>query len=230
VQGLLDRGDTFLAIEHVLGLGDDRVVAVRFFQLAGDLYGKAKNVKAMVAVGRAGVQHCLAASRRLRAEDPKKARVYRSLAQQMSYNLAANTWPGWDDKGIVIDRSDMRFGLDMARLDLRLATELKYPAIKISNGHWMVGAQEMALGRYDGAKASFEKARAKAAEAGEADHEWMCKGYGALAAMLAGDESASDRFDAAVKALKAMGKDDATFFASQLETALVVFTRKKKAK
>jgi len=35
VQGLLDRGDTFLAIEHVLGLGDDRVVAHTY--IAGSL-------------------------------------------------------------------------------------------------------------------------------------------------------------------------------------------------
>ena len=38
----------------------------------------------------------------------------RLQGKKLAYNLAADTWPGWNEPGIVITTSDLDAGLDAA--------------------------------------------------------------------------------------------------------------------
>jgi tetratricopeptide (TPR) repeat protein len=210
-------------VEYIQSLSESTAVAQAYSYLVIDLFSN-KKVREMIFIGRAGIQYCLTKSQELSQANKKKADWFRTNAQIMSFNLAANTWPGWGDEGISLSKEDQEFGLEMAFLDLRLATELNYPAPKISNSYWIIGAQSMALKKYEEAFAAFEEARKKALEAGDEDQLWMIKGYTAITEIMAKKENGQTHFDEAVKFLKTSTGEDAQFFAQQLESVLKQFS------
>ncbi|MHC5038078.1 MAG: hypothetical protein ACYTHM_12245 [Planctomycetota bacterium] len=225
VKTLLAENDSFTAIEFVNGLGDPWTVVQRHFALILDLYYKEKNLGAIITMGRAGIQYALTKSQELAKTDGEIAKKFRSAAQKMSFNLASFTWPGWDEKGITISKAQMAFGLDMARLDLRLVRELKLDAIKESTALWVLGAQHLALRDLSSAKQAFENARAKAREGKNAESEWMCHGYIAVTDILAKTAETEGRkaFDQALAELEKLGTEDAKFYRKQLQDVLKVF-------
>ncbi|HEY3323084.1 MAG TPA: hypothetical protein VGP72_21710 [Planctomycetota bacterium] len=225
VLKLLKDEDSCKAIEFIQSLGEPAKVAEAYSNLVQGLYEK-KNVAAMITIGRAGVQFCLTIAQQLAKSDEKKSAWFRQNAQVMSFNLAANCWPGWGEEGIVLSPADLAFGFDMARLDLRLATEMKYPLLKLSNSNWIAGAHCMAAGKYADALAWFGKSRQHAEEAKAADQAEMVKGYAGITEILAGKEEGKAHFAAALEKLKASKGEDAKFFADQIQSVLKVFTGK----
>ena len=225
IAGMLRQHDSFKAIEHLLSPGDTDKIPAAFSGVSAGLY-RLKDVSGMVAIGRAGVQYCLTRARELGASEPDRARKLRVSAQIMSYNLAANAWPGWNDEGIVISRDQLAFGLDMARLDLRLAIEMEYPPLKLSNAHWIIGAHELAARDFGSALKTFEAALKYAEAAASSNQALMVKGYIALTQLLAGGPLGAHAFAGSLAALRSAGNDDCQFFAQQLETARKVFEQK----
>jgi len=69
----------------------------------------------------------------------------RSTAKGLAYDVGSLTWPGWEEPGIDPTPEDLAFGRECARLNLRLAIELKKPALKISMAYWLVGADALAI-------------------------------------------------------------------------------------
>lgn len=223
VKSILQRQDTYKAIEYINGLGEPPVVAKRYLDLAMDFYWKEKNVPAVVSFAQAGIHYCL-----LKAQDYSKddAVKLKGIAMALSYNLASFTWPGWDEKGIVITQADLIAGLDAARLNLRLATELEKGPIAVSIAHWAIGAHYLALGDYDKAIWSFTAAQEKTREAKDKASELMNTGYIGIAKILAGKEKDGKKeFDNALGGLKQQKTEDAHFYIGQLNTALKVFSK-----
>lgn len=230
IKRLLDESDSFAAAAGIERQGAPEEVLELYRQVTLWLYNEHQDVRGLIALSRAGIQYGLAAAAGCAATDPEFSRRIKGLAKVLAYNLGANTWPGWDDAGIVLTASDVQVGLDAARLNLRLAIELQRGDEPLANAHWLVGAQELARRKYPAATESFARAADRAAATGKQDFEQMMHAYRALADGLADPSSAAaQEFEARIAALRQTGTDDGRFFAEQLETAHRVFTSRAAA-
>jgi hypothetical protein len=217
----IEKGDRFSAVE-LLNQYDPQLATDVYFKLQSEFYWKRRDVSLMLAISQAGIQHGLTAAGR--AGEADVALALRSKAKALAYNLASFTWPGWDEKGISLDRSDLAAGMDAARLNLRLAEELDKPEKAKANAWWAVGAHFLAVADYDNAGDAFIRAAAHAANA-EATLNRAMEAYVNLAKSLAApeDDAVREKFYGAVAALKQSDGEDAAAFAEQVLGALRVF-------
>lgn len=224
----LGGSDTFQVIDWLDSHLDPTAAAKVYAELANHLYWKSRDIPKMVAISRAGIQYCLSRARQA-GNETDGGRALRGQAKGMAYNLGANTWPGWDEKGIHLNSSDAAAGLDAARLNFRLAIELKRDAKPIANAHWLLGAHLLSAGDHVGAHALFAAAIDHSASIEDEAFRAMLKGYSALNGVLQKPDDAGLRahYSETVSALRGIGSDDGTFFADQLETALAYFSRKR---
>ncbi len=228
VKVLLKDGDTFQAIQFLSAQGAPKRVAERYEDVVMDLYWKERAIPEMVAVARAGIQYCLTKAQEVEKEDPELAVYLKSSAKTNAYNLASFTWPGWDEKDLVIREADLEAGLDAARLNLRLAYELDKGPLRISMAHWALGAQLMAAGRHEEAVEAFALSKEKAHAALDSLYEMLALGYVGVAKILSGNLRAEGEKDLAKATgeLKKLKTDDGRFCIDQLETAMRVFGEK----
>lgn len=224
LQELLRTGDSFAAAEHLEREGDARTVGKRYFGVMNALYWKKHDLPAVVTVARPGIHYCLS---RARDAGEAEAADLRGIAKSMAYDLASFTWIGWDEPGIRITAADEAAGLDAARLNLRLAVELKRGPEPMMNAHWVLGAQQLAHGQFQEATASFERAAEFARQDKNRGGELMCQGYGILSRLLSGTDPGGEQ------ALQANGEalvkeKDGDFFRDQIATARRVLTARFK--
>jgi hypothetical protein len=126
IQTLLQTGDSFRAIEQIQHEGTPSEIAARYQSLILDLYWKAHNLPAVVTIGRAGILHCLNQSLATDVSPESKDKL-RWIAKAIAFNVGSFTWPGWEEPGIHPTAADLATGRDCAKLNLRLAVELKKP-------------------------------------------------------------------------------------------------------
>ena len=216
---LLAEGDSFVVVERLHAELDAQRAPSLFGQLARRLHAQ-KNLAQSVAIRRAGIQYCLCHP----GGDSAQRRTLRQHAKALSYNLAADSWPGWGEEGMVYTPSDLNAGLDAARLNLRLVRELQLGPLPHANAHWLLGAHWLARGEYNGAHAEFLRAREQAHAAQNADVAQLNAGYAALVGELRGDPGADSEFARIVEALENVtDSEDASFFAAQLVKARGIF-------
>lgn len=230
IKRLLDESDSFAAAACIERQGAPEAVLKRYREVTLWFYNEHKDVEGLIALSRSGIQYGLSEAARIAPTDADQADRIKGLAKALAYNLGANTWPGWDDAGIVLTDSDLRVGLDAARLNLRLAIELKRGDEPLANAHWLVGAHELARGRNSAAADCFARAVDLAADTKKQDFELMMRAYRALANELAHPSSAAaQEFETRIDALRQTGTDDGRFYAEQLTTARRVFANRAAA-
>jgi tetratricopeptide (TPR) repeat protein len=227
VKKMVEENDSYGAIEMIQGKGDCKEIAQRYEYLVRDLYWQEKAVDALVPIARAGIQYCLTKASELAEVDSASAHRMVDYAKIISFNLSSFTWPGWDEKDIVITDEALLAGLEGAMLNVRLVERLGGNPAQMSNSYWAVGAQYLAMKEYAKAKAAFESAVRHAQKTGGKDAELMNRGYIAMADILAGaeKENAQAEFDKTVKTLQDIGTDDSKFFANQLVSVLKFFSQ-----
>jgi hypothetical protein len=227
VKVLLEEDDSYKAIEFMSKQGEPLEVAKRYSDLVNDFYWKEKALPHAVTFARAGIQYSLIKSQELIATDIVKANEVRDVARVISYNLASYTWPGWDEKGIVIAEADLLVGLEAAKLNLRLVKELEMGLMSLSAANWAIGAMHMALGQYDDAVNAFESSMEDASLDEAREFELLNAGYLGIAKILKGPmkPEGERELKEAKEKLEKLNTDDSRFLAKQLETALEVFTR-----
>ena len=224
----LETGDSLQAASLVETQGKPLHIAGLYSNLLRDLYGNKHDVPRMILMGQAGIRYCLTqsatAAKNGATEDATKLKGF---AKEISFNLSVNTWPAWEDEGIVITRSDQRIGLDAARLNLRLAGELKRGPDKVGAANWLLGVHEIALGLHDAAIDHLQQAAENHRTAKEPDFEQMCVAYVAIAKLgkKRDDATAKKQLDDAVAALKKLDTEDAKFFAGQLISVNAFFAK-----
>lgn len=174
---LLSQSDTFAVIEFLDQQDDPLRVAKTYAELVKHIYWKEKNVPDMVALARAGIQYALASGTTAANDDVGMALQLRGEAKSIAYNLASFTWPGWDEPGIILDKTDQCYGLEAARMNLRLAFELDKGDMRISRAYWMEGAQLMADAELVKSNESFERATTYGGRAGEKGDELIARGF-----------------------------------------------------
>ncbi|REJ94203.1 MAG: hypothetical protein DWQ34_08970 [Planctomycetota bacterium] len=218
VANLLLTQDSFAALQYIERQGAPQEVMSLYFKTAQWLHYTNKDVAGMIAISRAGIHYGLAQAERLQESDPETAEKLRGTAKAMSFNLGANTWPGWDDEGIVVTDSDAHIGLDAAKLNLRLAIELKRDPLPLCNAHWLLGVHLMVAGEEDAAAQELQNAIEQARAAEREDFEMMCCGYVAIARFHADTNNAEHgaELDRCVAELKRIDTEDSRFFADQL--------------
>lgn len=220
---ILHNQDSFAAIDYVTKQGDALAVVEMLDALMRDLYWKAKNLTASIAMGRAGVQHALAAAGRLSSENPEMSLHLRGKAKALCYNLASFTWSGWAEPGIRVTASDEALGLDAARANLRLGRELSRGDLPLSRAHWMLGAHQLAARDHPSAIESFRLAVSHAETAGALPEAFLGAAFLHLVEYLANplDASARAKLDAARGEL--LSEKDGESFVKQIDTALRIF-------
>ena len=227
VKEILEQADRNKAMEFLNGQGEPQTVARRYLELMMDFYWKARALSEVTSFGTAGIDYSLAKAQEFAQSNPEAARDLKSAAMAMAYNLASFTWPGWDEEGIVVSDTDLATGLEAAKLNLRLARELKKGASAISAAYWVVGAQYLAAEQYEDAGKAFEMAIENAREAGDEASALMNSGYAGIVKVIGRVQKAKgkEQFEQAIEGLKKIGSEDAKFYAQQLEGVLAFFSK-----
>ena len=164
------------------------------------------------------LQHAL----NLAERHAEQAVEYKSAAIPMTYNLAANTWVGWGPSEAAAVRERHReLGLAAARKNVELAVELGLGPERRRNGHWILGAHQLAIGDHRAAAESFATSAALGEEAEDAAAALMAQGWVHVARILAGADE-TRQLDTVRDELRGLG-GDGPFFADQYAVALEVF-------
>jgi hypothetical protein len=222
IRQILRDADSFAAIERIQKQGTPADITARYKSLIADLYWKARDLPAVVVIGRAGILYCLGQS--LSAGiSPEAADELRSAAKGLAYDIGSFTWPGWEEPGIHPTSEEISLGRECAALNLRLAIELKKPPARISMAHWLVGAHALSANDPEIAEREFQFAQ-KVLSATDADAKAMepCNmGYLAIARLCNNPSDAAARasFDQIIAQLQARTDEDARFYLAQLLTA-----------
>ena len=155
------------------------------------------------------------------AEQHPDAADYQEAAVALTYNLAADTWPGWGPGQVgPVTQAHRRLGLAAARRNVALAAELRLPSNRRRNGYWILGAQLLADGDASAAAEAFAESRDLAAAAGNNAGRLMAQGWLHVSAILAGRNERAD-LAAIVDQLREQGQEG-RFYADQYQTALDV--------
>jgi hypothetical protein len=214
--------DRFAAIERI-GSGSDALAnAKRFVEVMRHFYWKEKDLPAAVAFGQAGAHFGLFHAARIQESDAALATQLRGVAKGLMYDLASFTWPGWDEPGIPITPADLAVGLDAARANVRLASELNKGDLPLSRAHWMLAGHQISAKDFAAARVSYKQAGRHAAAAGSKADELLCAGFARLVDLLqsgdADDDAELQRIQEQLRGLE-NGPD----FVQQIETARRVF-------
>jgi len=226
IQELLRVGDSFAAMEHIQRQGTPLEVAARYQSLVSNLYWKAHDLPAVVVIGRAGIIYCLGQSMAagVSCESVEKLR---SVAKGLAYDVGSFTWPGWEEPGINPTPEELAVGRDCARLNLRLAIELKKPPDRLSMAHWLIGAHALVSRDFELAEKEFQRAQDVLPTSDAAAMAMVFSNMGYLAVTRLcrnpSDSVAQARFDEIIAQLSAQKNKDADAYLSQLLSARRLF-------
>jgi hypothetical protein len=199
---------------------DPLAMAAALNAVVKKLYRESRDITNMIAAGDLGVAYCL---RKAALEsDSNKIIELKKLGQIIAFNTAVNCWPGWADSGAVIEEAHIRAAIELAVRSRDLVQELALPARAQGGAHWLLGALELAAGRFDVARGAFEQAeQAFLIDDAIFAYTLMARGYVALArkADPRSRLEGADMLRSALESLRAEGSKDAAFFADQLATA-----------
>ena len=198
---------------------DPTAVGSALNSIVKKLYREYSDVTDMIVAGNVGLDYCLRKSAAESNED--KIRELKKLGKIIAFNTAANCWPGWGDPGIIIEEAHLRDGIKLANQSRDLVQELALGPREQGTAHWLVGALELAAGRFGAARVAFEQAEQVFLTANATSLALMVRGYIALArkADPQSRPEGVDMLSETLARLRAEGSKDAIFFADQLATA-----------
>ena len=174
-----------------------------------------------VPVARLQLHYALHRIAQTEDENEDELHKLRKFARGCAYNIAAFTWPGWDDSG-PISQESQELGQSAARVTLDLASQTDDVTF---NALWINGAHELNARNFDAAIKYFESTRDRA---DEEDGRCMAMGWIELSKYL--NEPSTEKLtnlETAIKVLRETGQENGEFFAKQIETALDVYTREE---
>jgi hypothetical protein len=225
---LFEKENTYSAALYLAKQPDSLLATQVFGDLMSHLYWKKANLPAALAIGRAGIQFGLDAAEREQGSDPKRAGEIRGAVKALAYDVASFTWPGWGDLPgeMHIGASELAWGMEAAKLNLKLADELRKNETALARGSWMLGAHYLAIAEYDEALFRFQVSVDHYTKVKEQGGELLlAQGFIHVTALLKnpGDKKVRislDRIETRLKGIK-----EGALFINQLETALALLSK-----
>ncbi|PDT77764.1 hypothetical protein [Bradyrhizobium sp. C9] len=162
--------------------------------------------------------------RRCGAQDAD-AREALMMVQRWTFNAAADCWPGWSVSDKPINPDNLLAARELAERSLRLVRVLELGPLREATGVWMVGAFDLALGRYDDASQLLREAREQYLAASAPGLVLLTDGYIAIARRVGKHAADGDDLDQICARIAAGGFKDGDEWVAQLRTALQVFAR-----
>jgi hypothetical protein len=152
------------------------------------------------------------------------ARDALTRARRLTFNVAADCWPGWAE-GAPADTPSLLSALALARRSVDLVAKLGLGRVQQGTGIWLVGAFELALGRYADAARDFDLAREHYVAANAPGLALLTEGYSALLRELAGADVpvSADDLERVCAKITAGGFENGAEWIQQLRTAQKVF-------
>jgi hypothetical protein len=91
--------------QFIEAAGNPIIVASAYQVFAQALYRQNKGVQHMIDAGRRGIEFARDHAARIESDDPETVAKLMEIAKTISFNVGANTWPGWGDDGAEIARA-----------------------------------------------------------------------------------------------------------------------------
>jgi len=148
------------------------------------------------------------------------------VVQRLTYNAAADCWPGWSIPSEPTDSHMLVAARELARRSSDIVERLGLGRLRQGNGIWLCGAFDLALGKHEDASHHFAVAREHYVAADAPSPALLMEGYLAIVQQIggggiSGQGSALDQVCARISASEF--KESAAWVA-QLRTALAAFT------
>lgn len=146
--------------------------------------------------------------------------------QRLTYNAAADCWPGWSIPTGPSDPRMLMAARELAQRSSDIVDRLGVGRLRQGNGRWLCGAFDLALGRYEDASRAFAVAHEHYVAADAPSPALLMEGYLAIVQQISkggtsGEGSALDQICARIAA---SGFKEGAAWVAQLRTALAAFT------
>jgi hypothetical protein len=195
-------------------------------ELAAQLEGRVKALRgagddvALLAAAREAGDR-IEQRRGARDEDEREAL---KIIQRLTFNAAADCWPGWSVSDKPVDADHLAAARELAERSVRLVRDLEFGPIREGTGTWLVGAFDLALGRLHDAAVGFRDARAHYVAASAPGLVLLTDGYAAIVRQREGRRPADgESLDHICARIAAGGFKDGDAWIAQLRTAQEVF-------
>jgi len=154
------------------------------------------------------------------SESSEDKEAYLTAAYMTAYNIASNTWPGWNDG--EIEDEQRKVGLRFSKAHMKIVAQLQVPLQKRATALWIGAAHELAAKSYGAARALFGQARSIGEEDGDKEVILMNQGWLLVIDILQGNGDAESELKELQHRMTNMG-GDGKFFAEQYDDALKAF-------
>src|SRR5262249_24998960 len=118
-----------------------------------------------------------------------------SAARRLTFNAAADCWPGWSVTAPAVDEPTLTRALEMSQRSARLVERLGLGRVQQGAAAWLSGAFELALGRFADATVSFTIARQHYIAAEARGPALLTEGYIAIVQRVAPSPGVDDSQD-----------------------------------
>jgi hypothetical protein len=147
-------------------------------------------------------------------------------AQRISYNVAADVWPGWEIGLPARSEAELEAAQALARRSSVLVEQLDQGTLKRGTATWLIGAFDLARDKRKEAFAAFGRAARFYADAPAV--KLLAEGYMAIAAEFLDTISAGEapEFAWVIAELDKLASEDAKEFRNQLQVARQVFNHR----
>jgi hypothetical protein len=148
------------------------------------------------------------------------------VVQRLTYNAAADCWPGWSIPSEPPDRHLLVAARELAQRSADIVERLGVGRQRQGTGIWLCGAFDLALGRYEDASSHFAVAREHYVAADAPSQALLMEGYSAIVQQISGGGSSGEgsALDLVCARISAGEFKDGGAWVAQLRTALAAFT------
>ena len=166
------------------------------------------------------------------AKGSEEQREALMAVQRWTYNAAADCWPGWSIPGEPPDPRLLEAARELARRSEGIVERLGAGRHREGTGTWLIGAFDLALGRYKDASHHFAVAREHYLAANAPLSALLAEGYVAIVAQIdkGGVSVDGSALDQVCDRISAGDFKDGAAMIAQLRTALAAFTQSPAAR
>jgi hypothetical protein len=155
-----------------------------------------------------------------RSKSSKDKDAYLRVAYMTAYNIASNTWPGWNEG--AIEEEHQEIGMRFSRTHMKIVEQMDLAPQKRATALWIGAAHELAAKNYETARSLFRQAKSLGEQDGNEEITFMNQGWLLVVDILQGNSDADLELKELKRRMSRLG-DDGKFYAGQYDGALRAF-------